>query len=81
MKKEEYKSNVELLQKIYRKNFNLMKFDQRADYCFFINIEKILELERFKEYLKKDIKEMTNRQKSMIESQVKLAEELGWWEE
>ena len=67
------KDKLNLLVSINTKHFNSMEFSKRKDYAFYGRIDRILEIEHYKKYLKEEY--------NLIESGLKEARELGWLDE
>ena len=79
------KERLNLLSSISTQHFNSMEFSKRKDYAFYGRIDRILEIEHYKKYLKEEyqrqLKKLNNWQNSLIESGLKEAGELGWLDE
>ena len=79
------KDKLNLLLSINTQHFNSMEFSKRKDYAFYSRIDRILEIEHYKKYLKEEyqnqLKKLNKWQNSLIETGLKEARELGWLDE
>ena len=79
------KDNLKLLISTSTQHFNSMEFSKRKDYAFYGRIDRILEIEHYKKYLKEEyqnqLKKLNKWQNNLVESGLKEARELGWLDE